>query len=830
MRGGSISPKEGNELAEIEEYVTMPQNDKKQIEQIAREYEGEPAKGLAHGLQKDAIQNAVGARLPGREPVTYRDWRFSFELLRIDGRYALSFWDEGTTGLTGDILDIEQIEERSMRGTLTADQNLSRFLTRFESGGGIGPGSFGRGKLIFQAASESGHILCDSLRNSDRKYIAFERKIIGTRLKQTRIPHEDDKAKDFVRDITGGVLTPLSRPGTRITVLDLEDGIVHAIKNSFEESGECDYSASFIKMIEETWWEILHKFNAGISLIWKDHTLQANVSNDLHMIANAKDREERWRIYEKKNFPMVVGGTTYKIKELRIAVSPQTVDEELRGIWIQRKRMKIGLARVDCHTAIKRKLCGYVILDDDLEDEVDQCENTTHYGFNWRFKAIRQLKRTVENHLGIFQEEIGLRTRSRQVSAREDMYDAMREINEIAEELGLSANFSLGSKSKRITMAILSFRLPNPDSIRVDPEVEIGPIEVRISNKSQRAEYLTFVATAEQQKEEGRHVKELHRSEIDIDAKSSKEIDVDAFEFDQDEFEERKPVSICLKVFYRNTSRLSCQTSRLLWLGTDEPEVEEDDSPFVVITHEPLFPHPRTRRVELEESILNIGFRVSNRTPVNVNVNADLIVRRAKYPEEILHILIEDRDRTIYGMTDWTYACESLDIDSGYFGELESTPKDHEERKCEIFFSIRLGDNVPEMNLTKGHIIAKKRIAFYLGVDPPGDSIFDKLGDWEGPEDGRRSYYTGDRASGFGFMLNVEHSAYKFAEDSGEDVKIYYIKEEMLKQAYAIMIDEGEFHGVAESFAEDLDRPDLTPVEAFLKIEELIGQSLMKVG
>ena len=71
-------------MTENDEYVIMPQNDFQQIEQIVREYESEPAKGLTHGIQKDAIQNGIGARLQGRsEPNSYRDWMFVFELLKI---------------------------------------------------------------------------------------------------------------------------------------------------------------------------------------------------------------------------------------------------------------------------------------------------------------------------------------------------------------------------------------------------------------------------------------------------------------------------------------------------------------------------------------------------------------------------------------------------------------------------------------------------------------------------------------------------------------------------------------------------------------------------
>ena len=141
------------------DYFPMGQNDLKQIEQIALEYNGEPAKGLSHGVQKDAIQNGVGARVSGSEPSSYNNWKFTFELLELNGKYALAFIDQGTTGLTGDILSNEDIEKLSVAGLLTGEQKLSRFLTRFESGDNKGPGSFGRGKLIFQAASNSYHIM-----------------------------------------------------------------------------------------------------------------------------------------------------------------------------------------------------------------------------------------------------------------------------------------------------------------------------------------------------------------------------------------------------------------------------------------------------------------------------------------------------------------------------------------------------------------------------------------------------------------------------------------------------------------------------------------------
>ena len=63
-------------------YANMPQNDKQQIEQVVREYESDPAKGLAHGVQKDAIQNAFGARATTDEvKACQKNWCCYFELV-----------------------------------------------------------------------------------------------------------------------------------------------------------------------------------------------------------------------------------------------------------------------------------------------------------------------------------------------------------------------------------------------------------------------------------------------------------------------------------------------------------------------------------------------------------------------------------------------------------------------------------------------------------------------------------------------------------------------------------------------------------------------------
>lgn len=66
-------------------------------------------RGVAHGVQKDAIQNGWDARL--NKPYG-RDWSFIFELVKgKSGRSFLTMTDKGTTGLTGRVLKPEELQE-----------------------------------------------------------------------------------------------------------------------------------------------------------------------------------------------------------------------------------------------------------------------------------------------------------------------------------------------------------------------------------------------------------------------------------------------------------------------------------------------------------------------------------------------------------------------------------------------------------------------------------------------------------------------------------------------------------------------------------------------
>jgi hypothetical protein len=818
-------------------YVHMPQNDKQQIEQVVKEYESDPAKGLAHGVQKDAIQNAFGARAIADEvKACQKDWRCYFELVSIKGEEALVFWDEGTTGLTGDILYVDEIEKKSAEGLLGkeyANQRLARFLTRFESGGNIGPGSFGRGKLIFQGASKDYSILVDSMRSDDNKYIAFDRLIKGTQLKQQKIPFEGEKAKRFIHEATGGALKPLTSYGTRVIILNVENEIIEAFKKSFtKEADEGEYFEALSRMIESTWWEII-EFGAKIILRMKDKEKEIKLTEPLKSILRAKDKGKKFRVYERKNIDVVVDSSVQRIKHLKFVVSPDPTDEELREIWVQRKRMKVGSISkgIPLHHKIQKNFTGYVVLDSELEELFEQKESPTHYAFDMRGRgggAIGQVRAILRSHVEEFQKQLGLRIQNSQAKAQQDMLDTLKELNEQAEKLGLPTDFSVGTPRKDVEIAIEAFTLPDPLTTRIEIGDKIGPIVYNITNNTSAPQFVILEVTGEQR---NRADKMLLKKEIDLKPNIKEVVDL-SFVVTREDFVNDEGLLIRARIVNRKSNEPMHQVSRMLWIGMDPPEKPKD--PLTITSYAPLFPRSQSRRVELGESIKNVHFKVTSNVAILLKVNLDMVVRKAKSPTQdvrVLSTLVKYQSFELPALVDREFAVDEIEIADEIFGNIFAERPDARERKCEIFFSVRAAENYPELGKNLGdHLSPKKAVPFYCGIDPAGMSVFKNLDEKVAPDDGRRSWVEGDRATGYTFILNVGHSSYKLADDLGDEFRKYHIKEQMLFQAYLIAVEAKVFKGPAEAFADVLSDDNIAPIDATRYIDAIVGSALNQLA
>ncbi len=820
----------GRILMPEHDYVTMPQNDMAQIEQVGREYSSEPAKGIPHGVQKDAIQNSFGARAEAREVLACQNWEMNFELKRIKGREALVFWDKGTMGLTGEILSASEITEQFANGSLGPEQRLGRFLARFVSGENLGPGTFGRGKLVFHAASKTTSILIDSLRKTDGEYIALDRRVINGALKQPKRPYVGEEAKAFIANRSDSILEPLTSFGTRITILDILPEVVQTFKYSFTPGSK--YKSSLAYMIEETWWEIIHKFNAQIFLRYGDERICVELHDEILGIAEANGDQEGIQTYKQKNINIIAGGMPYRIKEIKFIIMPSSItDEDLRDIWVQRKRMKIGsIARnLYPNAKIVKRLCGYLTLEPELENLIEQSEGTTHYGFNFRATGIRRIRDTVREELNKFERQLGLLPTSVDAQSRQRLLNSMKELNELAEELGLVTQQNIGIKRSDVDILFQSIQLPEEDTLRVEIGDRIGPISYKLINKSSRDIFGVFSVSGKQR---GLDSVELYRNRIDFQPEDSREIEIEEFELTRDLFENGKALTIEAKYTLFDSTKVLAKCMRTLYIGILPPEFEK---PPVSLTLYCDFPHKHSRRVETTEIIRNIKIKATNNSPHEIAVDLSSSVRHLENPKTgrlttPLFELLQVKDMILKPQQDYEAFVDDITVLPDNFGSVLETPADVTERCCDIYCIVRLARASIELNKPRKWKLNKTSIKFYLEVDPPGHSIFQDAQDVEAKSEGWQSKYEGTMESGYTFYLNIAHGAYRFVESREDKIILTrYIQEQMLRKAYLIAFENDIYKGPAEQHKDALTDAQLPAKETARIFDLIIGTALNQI-
>ena len=440
----------------------------------------EQYRGIPHGIQKDAIQNGWDARRTKRG----QGWTFSFRLVKENGNTYLVMQDRGTTGLTGRVLEPEEYTEE-----LPAEERWGRFesLAFTKDPDTATLGSRGQGKFIFVVGSKDRVIVYDTLR-ADGTYRAGMR-----RVKRTSSPVNawdgEEGGRNFA-DLTEGLLEPLDVVGTRVVIVNPTDELVEAI-----ESGE------FLEYVSETWWEIILKYDATITVEYGGATYAASVPIDFQL---PEDDTEDHRVWSVEN--EVIEGEV-KVKRLHI-VSRRAgeVPDDLRGIAVQRGGMKVDILEPKyMPREIVETLYGYVAVDESAEAELQLAENPEHYGFNYRFRVAKAIRNFVQQQSERFaQTKLGWHRDRRAVQAhrqRNAERRAITQINRIARRFnfqtatpgpGLGGTGGTGgpgggsgggggpTKDLRVEMPDLS--LPRAGDRRVNYDERVEDITTRIIN------------------------------------------------------------------------------------------------------------------------------------------------------------------------------------------------------------------------------------------------------------------------------------------------------------------------------------------------------------
>ena len=344
---------------------------------------------LAHGVQKDAIQNGWDACVRQTPSYVKKNWRFEFELLeRPNQPKMLLMSDFGTWGLTGGMTSADITEEE----VPPEEERWARWESlAFGKSGEEELGARGQGKMIFLAASHDNLIFYESLRK-DGSY-----RMGGTQATHKGCPvfHFDEEiGRKKIKSFLG--LEPITHQGTRVVIVNPVAELVQSIK-----TGE------FITFIEETWWPIIYKLGAAIDVKYNGNVLRAKLPGPFPINKKLKETKT-FKIWIKENVEINFERSRYIIKRLCFACGlEQSVPEIHQGIAIFRRGMKVDIVKFPSKI-LRDKVYGYVEGDDKVDKLLKKLEMPNHYGF--RKKGIwRKIEDLIENELEVFgNKKLGL--------------------------------------------------------------------------------------------------------------------------------------------------------------------------------------------------------------------------------------------------------------------------------------------------------------------------------------------------------------------------------------------------------------------------------------
>jgi len=384
---------------------------------------------LAHGFQKDAIQNSVDARRGRASPV-----KVEFRIVRNEKGSFLTVTDRNTTGLTGDVK-----YDKSDYEKLQSDDHWARFESfAFTKIDADALGARGQGKFIFLCASEEYKMFYDTLRE-DGVYRLGMTKATETGCPiypgDEKNPWEYDAARDELRKHCG--LSPLGEVGTRVIICNPREEILTAIGNG-----------NMQKAIQETWFRSMQKKQLEVSVRAEGRVETIDLPDIYALPLNDSKSQKVWIL--GKDFTdaefTIPSGEKYKIKHFHAAyLEERAIPEELQKIALVQNGMKITslLPMSMAPENVKEKITGYIEFEKELDRELRKGTNQlpNHYNLKWRASVPRGIKALISRQLDAFgKAKLGLgddprERKNRRRGNAEEL--AMRQLHRYAKDLNL---------------------------------------------------------------------------------------------------------------------------------------------------------------------------------------------------------------------------------------------------------------------------------------------------------------------------------------------------------------------------------------------------------
>lgn len=383
--------------------------------------------GIAHGLQKDAIQNAVDAARGKKRPVLVE-----FEIVESNKGRFFTMTDSNTVGLTGPVA-----HEEDYKKDMPDHWHWARFegfaFTKSAPGA---IGARGQGKMIFLRASRQYTMFYDTLR-ADGVYRFGATEALRTDCPiypgHDEDPWEGDVGAAQLQERCG--LRRLSEIGTRVIIVDPIDELV-----------EQWHSGEFKRAVEETWFRALEKKRLVVRFRSTHGIEEAVVCAPYSGRVQDSPKQKVWVLGQDFTDDEVPLSTRerYRVKHFVAVKMDRDLPESVRGIAIVHNGMKITSLRMPyAPPNVEKRLTGYIEFDLKLDMELRKGENQhpNHYDLRWRCRLPHAIKAYVSAQLDAFgSRKLGLRTdpreaqRRRRTSAEEW---AMRQLVRYARDLDL---------------------------------------------------------------------------------------------------------------------------------------------------------------------------------------------------------------------------------------------------------------------------------------------------------------------------------------------------------------------------------------------------------
>lgn len=761
--------------------TSMPQRYKKQVDWVFGAYE-DAGVTLAEGFQKDAIQNAVGARKRDK----WDNWNCDIYLVKNAMGTFLVVEDSGTVGLTGDNMTMDEIRGYADRDeNLDPEQRLARFSSMNNSGGNkTGGGLYGVGKIVYSVSSTKYCYYFDSLRE-DGKYVANSNEA-GQIYKQA---FEGDEAKDFIKKFTG--LNEKRTPGTRVIIAEPKQEIIESIN-----TGE------MVKYIQESWWLIITRLgtNSSIKLNHQPVLVPGGIMPKGHCY----------------NMP---SPTTYKpgyrVKKLGIYLF-EDGDNFWNGISYYRKGMKIGEIELDdVPEKVRGKFWGYVEVDEQWEEELASIEDKVHFGVSKgkkRSNIYQYLKifcatrfRELLIDWGYIQDQ-----ENQNKKLKEDLDKIAEELQDIFDELGFE-DLGKGSKKPDFDVRWNNIKYPQANSESVTTG-DIISFSARINSAyltDKKFEYSLLVLDPSTKT----IVYKIDSGSIKINAGKTHELPYE-FSVNRDTALRYAENRIILKVKVVGSSKEKVKELPFFY---DIEKPKNIQTRIVLTLHTCDVPNEGSRRVDFGDKLQNVSYRIDNHQNATLHYALKIRMHNA---EDVTCPKIVDI-ATMKGKVN-AFEEEIVSIPDILFDEATYAPY-LEEGHLQLRAELVAAEDSDAFE--KGQKLTRYFYDIFLNTDEKnGKRNSFETESVNRPEDYRRSWcdIIGTRK----ICINIGHRAWIRVSEDPEMVHQYNF-EQMLRQYVMIYLAEGQFDMFKVGNEDFLELDPVKAAEKVIdKVEEIYFASI----